>query len=75
MKASAVVGEARKPHLEAMFGPDLHRRLSGGVVMAVSGVEWQVSSVNATLTREQRCQNGRVANPMLPWEVFAWTAP
>ena len=44
MKATEVVGEAKKPYLEAMFGPDLNRRLSGGVIIGVSEPvgEWQL---------------------------------
>ena len=44
MKATEVLGDARKPYLEAMFGPDLSRRLSGGVIIGVSEPvgEWQV---------------------------------
>ena len=44
MKATEVVGDAKKPYLEAMFGPDLSRRLSGGVIIGVSEPvgEWQV---------------------------------
>ena len=44
MKATEVVGEAKKPHLQAMFGPDLSRRLSGGVIIGESEPvgEWQL---------------------------------
>lgn len=44
MTATEVVGEAKKPYLTAMFGPDLNRRLSGGVIIGVSEPvgEWQV---------------------------------
>jgi hypothetical protein len=44
MKATEVVGDAKRPYLEAMFGPDLSRRLSGGVIIGVSEPvgEWQV---------------------------------
>lgn len=44
MKATEVVGDAKKPYLEAMFGPDLSRRLSGGVIVGLSEPvgEWQV---------------------------------
>ena len=44
MKATEVLGEAKKPYLEAMYGPDLSRRLSGGVIIGVSEPigEWQV---------------------------------
>ena len=44
MKATEVLGEARKPYLEAMFGPDLSRRLSGGVIIGLSEPvgEWQL---------------------------------
>ena len=44
MKATEVLGAAKKPYLEAMFGPDLNRRLSGGVIIGVSEPvgEWQV---------------------------------
>lgn len=44
MKATEVLGDARKPYLEKMFGPDLSRRLSGGVIIGVSEPvgEWQV---------------------------------
>lgn len=44
MKATEVLGEAKKPYLQAMFGPDLSRRLSGGVIIGVSEPvgEWQV---------------------------------
>lgn len=44
MKATEVTGDARKPYLEAMFGPDLSRRLSGGVIIGESEPvgEWQV---------------------------------
>ena len=44
MKATEVVGDARKPYIQAMFGPDLTRRLSGGVIVGLSEPvgEWQV---------------------------------
>ncbi len=44
MKATEVVGEAKKPFIQAMFGPDLNRRLSGGVIIGESEPvgEWQV---------------------------------
>ena len=44
MKATEVLGEAKKPYLEAMFGPDLTRRLSGGVIIGMSEPvgEWQL---------------------------------
>jgi len=44
MKATEVLGDARKPYIEAMYGPDLNRRLSGGVIIGVSEPvgEWQV---------------------------------
>jgi len=44
MKATEVVGEAKKPYIQAMFGPDLNRRLSGGVIIGESEPvgEWQV---------------------------------
>ena len=44
MKATEVVGEAKKPYLQAMFGPDLSRRLSGGVIIGESEPvgEWQL---------------------------------
>ena len=44
MKATEVLGEAKKPYLEAMFGPDLSRRLSGGVIIGLSEPvgEWQL---------------------------------
>ena len=44
MKATEVLGEAKKPYLEAMFGPDLSRRLSGGVIIGESEPvgEWQL---------------------------------
>ncbi len=44
MKATEVVGDARKPYIQAMFGPDLTRRLSGGVIIGLSEPvgEWQV---------------------------------
>ncbi len=44
MKATEVVGDAKKPYLQAMFGPDLSRRLSGGVIIGESEPvgEWQV---------------------------------
>lgn len=44
MKATEVVGEAKKPYLQAMFGPDLNRRLSGGVIIGESEPvgEWQL---------------------------------
>ena len=44
MKATEVLGDAKKPYLEAMFGPDLNRRLSGGVIIGVSEPvgEWQL---------------------------------
>jgi len=44
MRATEVTGDARKPYLQAMFGPDLSRRLSGGVIIGESEPvgEWQV---------------------------------
>lgn len=44
MKATEVVGDEKKPYIQAMFGPDLNRRLSGGVIVGVSEPvgEWQV---------------------------------
>lgn len=44
MKATEVVGEAKKPYIQAMYGPDLNRRLSGGVIIGESEPvgEWQV---------------------------------
>lgn len=44
MKATEVTGDAKKPYLQAMFGQDLSRRLSGGVIVGVSEPvgEWQL---------------------------------
>ncbi len=44
MKATEVVGDAKNPYLQAMFGPDLNRRLSGGVIIGESEPvgEWQL---------------------------------
>lgn len=44
MTATEVMGDAKKPYLQAMFGPDLSRRLSGGVIIGESEPvgEWQV---------------------------------
>ncbi len=44
MKATEVVGEAKIPYLTAMFGPDMSRRLSGGVIIGESEPvgEWQL---------------------------------
>ncbi|MBM3806994.1 MAG: hypothetical protein FJW22_02250 [Acidimicrobiia bacterium] len=44
MKATEVVGEAKIPYLTAMFGPDMNRRLSGGVIIGESEPvgEWQL---------------------------------
>lgn len=44
MKATEVTGEAKKPYIQAMYGPDLTRRLSGGVIVGESEPigEWQV---------------------------------
>ena len=44
MRATEVQGDDRKPYLQAMFGPDLSRRLSGGVIIGVSEPigDWQV---------------------------------
>lgn len=44
MKATEVTGDAKKPYLQAMFGPDLSRRLSGGVIIGESEPvgEWQL---------------------------------
>jgi hypothetical protein len=44
MKATEVLGDAKKPYIQAMYGPDLNRRLSGGVIIGVSEPvgEWQV---------------------------------
>jgi hypothetical protein len=44
MKATEIVGEEKKPYIQAMYGPDLNRRLSGGVIIGESEPvgEWQV---------------------------------
>ncbi len=44
MAATEVTGDAKKPYLQAMFGPDLSRRLSGGVIIGESEPvgEWQL---------------------------------
>jgi hypothetical protein len=44
MKATEVLDDAKIPHLTAMFGPDMNRRLSGGVIIGESEPvgEWQV---------------------------------
>lgn len=44
MKATEVLGDARIPYLTAMFGPDMTRRLSGGVIIGESEPvgEWQL---------------------------------
>ena len=44
MKATEVVGDERLPYLSAWGGPDLDRRLSGGVIVGESEPlrEWQV---------------------------------
>ncbi|MFN7918156.1 MAG: hypothetical protein U0Q55_22620 [Vicinamibacterales bacterium] len=44
MRAREVTGEEKKPYIQAMYGPDLNRRLSGGVIVGVSEPigEWQV---------------------------------
>ena len=44
MKATEVVGEAKIPYLTAMFGADMNRRLSGGVIIGESEPvgEWQL---------------------------------
>lgn len=44
MKATEILGEAKNPYLQAWGGPDLDRRLSGGVIVGVSEPlrEWQV---------------------------------
>jgi hypothetical protein len=44
MKATEVVGDAKIPYLTAMFGPDMNRRLSGGVIIGESEPvgEWQL---------------------------------
>jgi hypothetical protein len=44
MKATEVLGDAKKPYIQAMYGPDLNRRLSGGVIIGLSEPvgEWQV---------------------------------
>ncbi len=44
MTATEVTGEEKKPYLQAMFGPDLSRRLSGGVIIGESEPvgEWQL---------------------------------
>ena len=44
MKASEILGEDKYPYLQAWGGPDLDRRLSGGVIVGVSEPlrEWEV---------------------------------
>lgn len=44
MKATEILGDAKLPYLQAWGGPDLDRRLSGGVIVGVSEPlrEWQV---------------------------------
>lgn len=44
MKAREVTGDEKKPYIQAMYGPDLNRRLSGGVIIGESEPvgEWQV---------------------------------
>lgn len=44
MRAREVTGEEKKPYIQAMYGPDLNRRLSGGVIIGESEPvgEWQV---------------------------------
>ncbi len=44
MKAVEITGDAKKPYIQAMYGPDLNRRLSGGVIIGESEPvgEWQV---------------------------------
>jgi hypothetical protein len=44
MKATEVEGDAKIPYLTAMFGPDMSRRLSGGVIVGESEPvgEWQL---------------------------------
>jgi len=44
MKATEITGEEKKPYIQAMYGPDLNRRLSGGVIIGESEPvgEWQV---------------------------------
>lgn len=44
MKATEKFGEDKYPYLAAWGGPDLDRRLSGGVIVGVSEPlrEWQV---------------------------------
>ena len=44
MKATEILGDAKIPYLTAMFGPDMNRRLSGGVIIGESEPvgEWQV---------------------------------
>ena len=44
MKATEVLGDERLPYLQAWGGPDLDRRLSGGVIIGESEPlrEWQV---------------------------------
>lgn len=44
MRAREVKGEEKKPYIKAMYGPDLNRRLSGGVIIGESEPvgEWQV---------------------------------
>jgi hypothetical protein len=39
-----VVGDSKIPYLTAMFGPDMNRRLSGGVIIGESEPvgEWQL---------------------------------
>lgn len=44
MKATEIFGEAKYPHLQAWGGPDLDRRLTGGVIVGESEPlrEWQI---------------------------------
>jgi len=44
MKATEVLGDAKIPYLTEMFGPDMKRRLSGGVIIGESEPvgEWQL---------------------------------
>lgn len=51
MRATEVLGEARYPYLQLWGGPDLDRRLSGGVIVGESEPlrEWQVFLWNPRL--------------------------
>lgn len=44
MRATEITGDEKKPYIQAMYGPDLNRRLSGGVIIGESEPvgEWQV---------------------------------